>query len=130
MAQTKRKRPSKHRGNAAGMIEARGRTGRKPTAQEKLPATGTKPPGKAGAKGGKAGAAKLDRYDKPPTWQGAINKALIASVFVLGASILILGFKPAQILGFLPVILIIYVPLGYYTDLFIYRRRLKQKAGG
>jgi hypothetical protein len=129
MAQTKRKRPSKHRGNAAGMIEARGRTGRKPTSAEKQPATGTKPPGKGGAKGGKTQGAKLDKYDKPPTWQGALNKALIASVFVLGASILILGFKPAQIIGFLPVILIVYVPLGYYTDLFIYRRKQKQKAG-
>ena len=34
MAQTKRKRRSKHRGNAAGSIEARGRTGRKPTGDE------------------------------------------------------------------------------------------------
>ena len=34
MAQTKRKRRSKHRGTAAGTIEARGRTGRKPTANE------------------------------------------------------------------------------------------------
>ncbi len=35
MAQTKRKkRTTKHRGNAAGSIEARGRTGRKPTAEE------------------------------------------------------------------------------------------------
>ena len=35
MAQTKRKRQTKHRGNAAGVIETRGRTGRKPTAAEK-----------------------------------------------------------------------------------------------
>ena len=34
MAQTKRKRRSKHRGTAAGTIEARGRTGRKPNAEE------------------------------------------------------------------------------------------------
>ena len=31
MAQTKRKRQTKHRGNAAGIVETRGRTGRKPT---------------------------------------------------------------------------------------------------
>ena len=35
MAQTKRKRRTKHRGTAAGTIEARGRTGRPPTADEK-----------------------------------------------------------------------------------------------
>ena len=34
MAQTKRKRKSKHRGNAAGMVEARGRTSR-PTGDRK-----------------------------------------------------------------------------------------------
>ena len=35
MAQTKRKRQTKHRGNAAGEVESRGRTGRKPTVAEK-----------------------------------------------------------------------------------------------
>ena len=35
MAQTKRKRRTKHRGNAAGSIEARGRTGRKPNETER-----------------------------------------------------------------------------------------------
>ena len=35
MAQTRRKRQTKHRGNAAGVVESRGRTGRKPTAAEK-----------------------------------------------------------------------------------------------
>jgi hypothetical protein len=35
MAQTRRKRQTKHRGNAAGVVESRGRTGRKPTPGEK-----------------------------------------------------------------------------------------------
>ena len=35
MAQTKKKRSTKHRGNAAGVVEARGRTGRKLTEDEK-----------------------------------------------------------------------------------------------
>src|SRR5436305_1335521 len=35
MAQTKRKRRSKHRGTAAGTVESRGRTGRKPDAKER-----------------------------------------------------------------------------------------------
>ena len=35
MAQTKRKRRTKHRGNAAGMVETRGRTGRKPGPAER-----------------------------------------------------------------------------------------------
>ena len=35
MAQTKRKRRTKHRGTPAGTIETRGRTGRPPTADER-----------------------------------------------------------------------------------------------
>ncbi len=123
MAQTKRKRPTKHRGNAAGMIEARGRTGRKPTATEKRP-TG----GPAGKGKGKQPVVKADRYDTPPTWKASINRAVIACVAVLGISLIIKALTPAQAIGFLPVILLIYVPLGYYTDRYIYRRRQRQKA--
>jgi hypothetical protein len=120
MAQTRRKRSTKHRGNAAGMIETRGRTGRKPTAQEQRK-------GKSG--GGKRAAPRTDKYDKPPTWRGAFNRAAIASVLVVAFSILLLGFKPANMLALLPIVLLIYVPLGYYTDLFLYRRRQRQKGG-
>jgi hypothetical protein len=121
MAQTKRKRPSKHRGNAAGMIEARGRTGRKPTPEEKRPTGAT-------AKGKKAPPAKVDKYATPPTWKGAINRAVLASVFVLGLAILVLHYSVGQMAAVLPAVLLIYVPLGYYTDLFIYNRRQRQKA--
>ena len=124
MAQTKRKRPSKHRGNAAGMIEARGRTGRKPTAEEKRPAGAASGKGK----GSKAPAVKVDKYATPPTWKGAINRAVLASVFVLGLAILVLHYSVGQMAAVLPAVLLIYVPLGYYTDLFIYNRRQRQKA--
>ena len=58
MAQTKRKRRTKHRGNAAGAIEARGRTGRAPTPEERKKATGRQQGGR-------------QRVMKPPSWQGA-----------------------------------------------------------
>ncbi len=124
MAQTKRKRPTKHRGNAAGMIEARGRTGRKPTATEKRPAGGSAGKGT----GRREPMLKEDRYDKPPSWKMSINRAVIACVAVLGISLIIKALTPAQAIGFLPIILLIYVPLGYYTDRYIYRRRQRQKA--
>ena len=52
MAQTRRKRQTKHRGNAAGVVESRGRTGRKPTAAEKS------------GKAGDAARAKEKRVDR------------------------------------------------------------------
>jgi hypothetical protein len=124
MAQTKRKRPTKHRGNAAGMIEARGRTGRKPTATETRARGGQASTGK----GKKEPLLKADRYDSPPTWKASLNRALFASIAVLGLSVVIKAIKPAQALGFLPVVLLIYVPLGFYTDQYIYRRRQRRKA--
>src|ERR1700730_8068078 len=59
VAQTKRRRRTKHRGNAAGVVEARGRTGGKPPVAEK------------GGKADEAARAKeksISRYDRPPSW--------------------------------------------------------------
>ena len=62
MAQTKRKRRSKHRGNAAGVVESRGRTGRRPTEEELQE-------GSARDRRASAGC------NKPPTWNSAFLKA-------------------------------------------------------
>jgi hypothetical protein len=117
MAQTKKKRTTKHRGNAAGQVKARGRTGRKPTDGERK-----------GGKGDARAAARLARLDQPPTWRGALNRAFIATGLFL--VLLLLFFKSQQIgpkLGIAAFMLALYVPLGYYTDLFIYRRRQARK---
>jgi len=120
MAQARRRRRTKHRGNAAGVVEARGRTGRKPTAAEK---SGT------GAGTGRARESRLERLNRPPTWRGAFYRAMAAAVLLLLVSLLLLK-KPAQAIALFPVVLLIYVPISYYTDLWMYRRRQRAKAGG
>lgn len=120
MAQTKRRRRTKHRGNAAGVVEARGRTGRPPTAAEKKRAGGSAAKTTAREK-------RLAKYDKPPTWRGAFNRAMVAAVLLLLVSLLLLK-KPAEAIGLFPFVLLIYVPMGYYVDLFLYRRRQRDKA--
>lgn len=121
MAQTRKKRRSKHRGTAAGSIEARGRTGRKLTEQER----------KSGIKQD-ASARRSTRLDRPPTWQSAFYRALFASV-LLFAFTRIPGFGPTvgipAAISLCLLALLIYVPLGYATDLWVYRRRQKRKAG-
>jgi hypothetical protein len=124
MAQTKRKRRTKHRGNAAGVVEARGRTGRKPTASEKAPARGSS----GAARGGDARARREERMNRPPTWRAALNRALIAAAVLFAVSILLLHQSVAGAAVLLPFVLLIYAPLGYYTDLFMYRRRMRQKG--
>ena len=113
MAPTKRKRRTKHRGNAAGMVETRGRTGRKPTGSER------KPSGRA---------ARMDRFSKPPSWRSSFNRALIAAAVFVAASILILKQKPIAGVAFGVFLVLFYTPLTFYTDNFFYKRRQAKLA--
>jgi hypothetical protein len=116
MAQTRRKRHTKHRGNAAGVVESRGRTGRKPTAAEKS--------GDA-REAARAKEKLIDKRDRPPTWRGAFVKAMVASVLLLAVVIL---FLKGQGIALFPVVLVAYTLISYYTDLFVYNRRQRSKA--
>jgi hypothetical protein len=121
MAQTKRKRQTKHRGNAAGVVESRGRTGRKPTAAEKS--------GKAGEVG-RGKDKPVDKRDIPPTWRGAFVKGMFAGVVLLLVVILVLH-QSNQAIGLFPILIGFYTVVSYYTDRWMYdRRRRKQKQGG
>jgi hypothetical protein len=117
VAQTKRKRRTKHRGNAAGVIEARGRTGRKPTTSEKRPTAREE-----------ARARRMERLDQEPTWRGALNRALLATAFLMIVFVALLGRSITQAIVLAPIVLAIYVPLGYMTDMAIYRARQRKKA--
>jgi hypothetical protein len=119
---TKRRRSTKHRGNAAGGIEARGRTGRKPTAAEK-----GRP---AGKKGKGASGPRPKRFESPPTWKSAAVRAVLAAIVVYGVSTALLHKKPATNLPLLPIVLLIYAPMIYYTDLMMYKRFVRKKASG
>src|SRR5687768_9721267 len=117
MASTKRRRRTKHRGNAAGVVEVRGRTGRRPNETERKAAPAAK-------------GQRPNRFDEPPTWGGALKRALVA-VVIFGVVIAI-AFRD-QVTGLLvliPFMLFIYVPLGYYTDTWMYKRRQRMKAQG
>ena len=124
MAQTKRKRQTKHRGNAAGMVETRGRTGRKPTAGEK--GKGAKPSTTKEA----AAQRREERLNTPPTWRGAINRAAVAVVFFALMVVLLFKQNIAAAVGLAAFMMLLYVPLGYYTDLWLYRRRQAKRAAG
>jgi hypothetical protein len=113
MAQTKRKRQTKHRGNAAGVVESRGRTGRKPTKAEK--------------EGKPREDNRIPKRDRPPTWLGAFYRAMAAAVLMLLVSLFLLK-KPNQAIALFPIVLIFYVPISYYTDMWLYNRRMRNKA--
>ena len=117
MAQTKRKRRSKHRGNAAGTVEARGRTGRKPTADEQRKSAGAQ--------------AREDRRFVEPTWTSAAVRAGLASLmlFVL-FQVGLAGDEQTVATSLILAVaaFLIYVPLGYKVDRIFWERRMR-KAG-
>src|ERR1700754_2034105 len=117
MAQTKRKRRTKHRGNAAGSVEARGRTGRKPTESERRKSS--------------TANVREERRFAEPTWSSAATRAGLASImlFVL-FQIGLAGEKQSIVtsLGLAVVAFVIYVPLGYKVDHIFWERRMR-KAG-
>jgi hypothetical protein len=114
MAQTKRKRRTKHRGNAAGTVTTRGRTGRPPSPQEKKKTSREQ--------------AREARLNKPPTWRGAINRALLAAGFMW---IFLLVTSKGNIVAavvFAIFAFALYVPSGYYLESYLYRRRQRKKV--
>lgn len=117
MAQTKKKRRSKHRGNAAGMVESRGRTGRPPSAAER----------KLSDKEA-AAQRRRDRMMREPSWNGAAKRAALAAIVFGVLLVFAFGTEVPQAISLTAFVFLFYIPLGYYTDLFIYRRRVKQEA--
>jgi hypothetical protein len=116
VAQTKRKRRSKHRGNAAGTIEARGRTGRKPEPQAKKKQT--------------ARERRNQRLAQPPTWQKATLRAAAAAglLFVLTQVGLFQQDVPlGQAIAVCLFAMLIYIPIGYMFDNWMYKRFSKQQ---
>lgn len=112
MAQTKRRRRRKHRGTQAGSIDRRGHTSR--------------PRSRAEARS-RARSQSAQRRDQPPSWRSAFNRGLVAAgiFFVLLVLIFRRPLAPSLVLSVF--MLAIYVPLGYYTDRFFYRRRQRQR---
>ena len=118
---SKSKRRTKHRGNAAGTIEARGRTGRKPRPEEMR--------GKSTA----ASSSRPPRGTTPPTWKAAFAKACFGALMLFAAvkfGVLGGGEKPTgEALGFAAVAAVLYTPVMFATDKFIYQRKQKALSG-
>jgi Flp pilus assembly protein TadB len=115
MAQTKRKRRTKHRGTAAGTIQARGRTGRPPTAEERKKQTQQD--------------ARERRLNRPPSWRRSAGIGVFAAValFILFA-LTGRGKTPVTSAAIFAIFAAaLYIPGGYYMELYMYRRRQRRK---
>ena len=116
MAQTKKKRTRKKRGTQAGNID---------TSKRSRPRTRAEAKNQARAGGGRG--RSMQKGDHPPTWKGATVRGLIASgVFVI-LLMLIFGRPIGSSLVIGLAMLVFYIPAGYYMDLFLWRRRERQR---
>jgi hypothetical protein len=115
MAQTKRKRTRKHRGNAAGIVER--------PAHNSRATTGSKAPAKDDAR-----RKRENRFNRPPTWRGATQRAAIAAALFAVLITVIFKQKITNSITLAGFMLIVYIPLSYVTDRAIYNWRQKKGA--
>lgn len=116
MAQTKKKRRTKHRGTQAGTIETRGRTSR-PTSRAQARQQAAQ----------RSRGNKVERASREPTWRGAMIRAGIAAA-VFFAIMLVMQQAPIGAIFVSIVMFSLYVPMGYYTDKYLYERRQRKEA--
>lgn len=100
-------RKRKHRGTQTGKIDSRGRTGRPGSRQEAM---------------ARSRRQRTDRRLRPPTWRGAWTRGIFFALLLFPISLLF--GQPVSSAAVLTIIAaLFYVPLGFYTDRFFYRRR-------
>jgi hypothetical protein len=123
MAQTKRKRTRKHRGNAAGIVERPAHNSRGGSASS---TPGRRRPMTKDEARLEARRKRQERMNRPPTWKGATQRAAIAAgVFAVLVTVI---FKESIVasISLAAFMLVVYIPLSYMTDRAIYNWRRKK----
>jgi hypothetical protein len=112
VAQTRKKRRRKHRGTQGGRVDPNRRAGR-PRSREEA---------KARARATR-GRGPADRHDAPPTWRSAVVRAVVAAGIFMVLLVLLFGRPLGAALGLAGLMLLFYVPAGFYMDTMLWRRR-------
>lgn len=123
MAQTRKKRRRKHRGTQAGTVggkRSRPRSRAEARAQARSRASSSK--SKSGRK-----QRVADRVGSPPTWRGAVNRALIAAAIFMLLLVLLFRRPFLEAFGLSAFMLLAYIPMGYYMDRFFFRMRTRRE---
>jgi hypothetical protein len=118
MAQTRKKRKTKHRGTQAGTIDRAGRTSRETRQASRTTAKKT------------ASERRAQRFERPPTLRSAASRAAVAAVF-FGVVVTLLLHKPAATgVAGAAFAFLFYIPISYMTDRYLYHRYQRRKRGG
>ena len=111
MAQNKR-RKKKHKGTQAGTISQSTQRARPKNRHE------------ARSQSKQRREARLNR---PPSWRSAAMRAAFAAVLFF-VVIMVIGEKVSTAILLSIVAVVFYLPVGYYTDKFMWKRHQKKKA--
>jgi len=107
------RRRKKHRGTQAGTVRQRGRGAR----------SGSRAQARQSAQD-----RRIERMNRPPNWRGAIQRAGIAAAVFLAVLILVLRQSAVSSVSIAMFMFLVYIPMGYAMDSFIYRLRQRRKA--
>jgi hypothetical protein len=110
MAQTNKKRRRKRRGTQGGRVDTNRRASRPRTRAEAKDRA-------------RARRSPTQRQDLPPTWRNSLVRGLFAAVIFAVLLILLFGKPVGSSLLFGLLMLVFYVPAGYYIDMTLWRRR-------
>jgi hypothetical protein len=112
VARTTRRRRRKHRGTQGGSVDRRGRTGR-PRSRQEARARARKQLGQ--------------KRENPPSWSQAVSRGLFGAAIFLALWVLLFHQSLAASLGLAALLLLLYIPMGYYLERFLYNRRQAAK---
>jgi Flp pilus assembly protein TadB len=125
MAQPRRKRTRKHRGNAAGIVERPAHNTRGAAATGDRTGPMTKEQSRTAAR-----QRRLDRFNRPPTWKYASQRAAIAAALFAVLVMFLFKEKPVNAITLAAFMFLLYIPLSYMTDRTLYNRRQKKQQAG
>lgn len=120
MPGNQKRRRRKHRGTQTGSV-SRAQRSRPRNRQEAMAQARSRRGG-----GGKKRQA-VDRRDMPPTWRGAVIRGVLFAALLIPVSLLF-GQPVAGAIILSIIAAVFYVPLGFYTESFFYRRRQQKLA--
>ena len=107
---SRQKRRKKHRGTQAGTVRQRSRRSGTRTTGNLAPAE-----------------RRRQRLDRPPSWRAAANRAAISALVFFAVLVLVLRQATGNAIVLALFMLLVYIPMGYGIDSFIYRFRQRKK---
>jgi hypothetical protein len=67
------------------------------------------------------------RADRSPTWRSAVLRGAFGAVIFMALLVAIFRRPIIASMGLAALMLLIYIPLGFYMERFLYNRRLASK---